>query len=383
MTPEEHQHLGKLYHEALERPAGERAAFLDQACGGDVDLRRRVDALLRAHEQAGEFLGAPDPHLIERPSTHNTSYAPIAGPGERFGPYEVISLIGSGGMGEVYLAQDTRLNRRIALKLLPSGVTENADRIRRFKQEARAASATNHPNIMTVFDFGEAVLQNRNIHFMAVEYIDGQTLRQRMIDSPGAIRDALEIVAQTASALAAAHEAGVIHRDVKPENIMIRRDGYVKVLDFGLAKLTERFVPEAMEARKRPRTNPGQVLGTFAYMSPEQAQGQKVDERSDLFSLGCVLYEMIAGQVPFDGNTPADVIAAIVSRELSPLSQFSPGIPAELDRIVTRMLTKERSERYQSARELAIDLRNLALELELDARFRSESPTAPLPHKDS
>jgi len=383
MTPEEHQRLGKLYHEALDRPALERAAFLDQACGGDRDLRRRVDALLRAHEQAGEFLGAPDPHLIERPSTHNTSYAPIAGPGERFGPYEVISLIGSGGMGEVYLAQDTRLNRHIALKLLPSGVTENADRIRRFKQEARAASATNHPNIMTVFDIGEVVSENRNIHFIAVEYIDGQTLRQRLIHSQESTRDALEIAAQTASALAAAHDAGVIHRDVKPENIMIRRDGYVKVLDFGLAKLTQKLLPETIEASTRPRTNPGLVLGTFAYMSPEQAQAQEVDPRSDVFSLGCVLYEMIAGQVPFDGGSPADVIAAILSRDLSPLSQLSPGIPAELDRIVARMLAKNRNERHQSAHDVTIDLRNLAFELELDARLRSASPTAPLPRAET
>ncbi len=379
MTPEEYQHLGRLYHEALERPPLERASFLDQACGDNSDLRRRVDALLQAHAQAGEFLSAPDTSL--RPSPNITSYAPIANPGERFGPYDVISLIGSGGMGEVYLAHDTRLDRRIALKLLPAGFTKDADRIRRFKQEARAASATNHPNIMTVFDIGESVLENRNIHFIAVEYVDGQTLRERLNHSRIATRDALEIAAQTASALAAAHEAGVIHRDVKPENIMIRRDGYVKVLDFGLAKLTERIVAGSIAFADKAKTNPGIVLGTFAYMSPEQAQGKEVDSRSDLFSLGCVLYEMIAGKGPFEGDSPAEVMAAITSRNSQPLSQLAPGIPRELHRIVTGMLAKNRSERYQSAGELTTDLRNLALELELEARLACANPTAQAPRE--
>ncbi|MEP7272462.1 MAG: AAA-like domain-containing protein [Acidobacteriota bacterium] len=376
MTPEEYQHLGQLYHQALEFPPLARAEFLEQACDGDSELRRRVEALLYAHEQAGEYLSAPDPALIPRQSRSVASCAPIASAGDRFGPYEVISLIGVGGMGEVYLAKDTRLDRDIALKLLPAGFTEDADRIRRFKQEARAASATNHPNIMTVFDIGEAVLENRHIHFIAVEYVEGRTLRERLNDSPVSIREALEIAAQTGSALAAAHEAGVVHRDIKPENIMIRRDGYVKVLDFGLAKLAERIVPGSFEQTSKARTNPGLVLGTFAYMSPEQAQGQEVDARSDLFSLGCVLYEMIGGQVPFHGDSPADVIAAIISRDSTPIKHLMPGIPAELDRIVVKLLAKDRANRFPRAQDLATALRNLALELEVESRLHAANPNA-------
>jgi serine/threonine protein kinase len=379
MTPEQHQIIGELYHQALERPAEQRAAFLDRACGLDEGLRRRVEALLAAHAQAGEFLAAPDPSLLV---TAAKDRAPIAAAGGRFGQYEVISLIGAGGMGEVYLAHDARLDRPIALKLLPAAFTSDADRVRRFQQEARAASATNHPNIITIYDIGEVSGVEGSVYFMAVEYIDGETLRERLSRSPLTPREALGIAAQAASALVAAHAAGVIHRDLKPENIMIRRDGYVKVLDFGLAKLTEKFGPAdaRREAfRRQVKTSPGVVMGTFAYMSPEQAQGREVDGRSDLFSLGCVLYEMIAGKVPFDGVSPADVLSAILNREPAPLARHT---PPELERIIARALAKNRDQRYQRAQDLLTDLMSLMLELEVEARLSqngAETSIHPLP----
>ncbi len=213
--------------------------------------------------------------------------------GARFDHFEVIAPLGAGGMGEVYLARDTRLDRRVALKLLPAEFTANRDRVRRFEQEAKAASSLNHPNIITVYEIGEA----DGTHFIAAEYVDGQMLRQRMKDDHLKLPSALDVAVQIASALTAAHEAGIIHRDIKPENVMVRRDGIVKVLDFGLAKLTERRqgeVDNEAPTRAKVNTDPGTVMGTASYMSPEQARGQEVDARSDIFSLGVMLYEMSA-----------------------------------------------------------------------------------------
>src|SRR5574341_109990 len=343
MTPEQYKRIGELYHEALAREPDERAAYLAEASAGDEESRRQVEALLAAHEQAGEFLTAPDPSLLN-PTPDDRK--PEAAAGLKLGQYEVISLLGAGGMGEVYLARDTRLSRLVALKLLPAEYTQDADRVRRFKQEAHAASGANHPNIITIFDIGEAFLEEGIKHYIATEYIDGQTLRGRLFGSPMKLREALDVIAQVASAVAAAHDAGVVHRDIKPENIMIRRDGYVKVLDFGLAKLrrggegewgrqeppflplSPSPLPPLSHSPTPPLSTPGMVMGTFAYMSPEQARGQEVDGRSDIFSLGTVLYEMIAGRVPFDGKSPADVIAAVLNHEVWPLT----GVPAELER---------------------------------------------------
>ncbi len=349
MTPEQYKRIGELYHAAMERSPGERSSYLREACAGDEELERKVQALLAAHDQAGEFLAAPDKALLDG---LRDDLKPIATFGQKFGQYEVVSLIGSGGMGEVYLAHDTRLDRPIALKLLPSKFMQDADRVHRFKQEARAASATNHPNIITIFDIGAAFGNEGIIHFIATEYIDGQTLRHRLLESPVTPREALDVVIQVASALASAHEAGIVHRDIKPENIMIRSDGYVKVLDFGLAKLTEERHGDGAIGRRgekdpplaaSPRrpiaaslTAPGMVMGTFAYMSPEQAKAQKVDRRSDIFSLGAVLYETITGRVPFDGNSPVEVLAALLDHEPLPLARFARDIPAVMPRATSR-----------------------------------------------
>jgi serine/threonine protein kinase/Flp pilus assembly protein TadD len=273
--------------------------------------------------------------------------------------YRVVSRIGAGGMGEVYLAEDTRLGRKVALKVLPPQFTKEADRIRRFEQEARSASALNHPNIITIFEVG----RSGDTNFIATEFIEGQTLRQRMATGRLSLRDALKIAIQVASALSAAHAAGIIHRDIKPENIMLRPDGYVKVLDFGLVKLTEPInVSGSIDHESDTKiliTDPSVVMGTPHYMSPEQARGYNIDARADIFSLGIVLYEMIAGRTPYDGATPSDIIASILYKEPPLLARYSREAPDELERITTKSLRKDREERYQTVKDIAIDLRNL------------------------
>jgi len=289
--------------------------------------------------------------------------------GARFDHFEVIAPLGAGGMGEVYLARDTRLDRRVALKLLPAEFTTNRDRVRRFEQEAKAASSLNHPNIITVYEIGEA----DGAHFIATEYVDGQTLRQRMKNDQLKLPSALDVAVQIASALAAAHEAGTIHRDIKPENVMLRRDGIVKVLDFGLAKLTERRqgeVDNEAPTRAKVNTDPGTVMGTASYMSPEQARGQEVDARSDIFSLGVMLYEMLAGRAPFIGVNALEVIGEILKTEPPPLRAHTPDAPADLQRIVGKALRKDRDERYQHVKDLLIDLKDLKQEIEFEAKLK-------------
>lgn len=287
--------------------------------------------------------------------------------GTRLGRYEIRSPLGAGGMGEVYLAQDTKLDRKVALKLLHAEVAANQDRMRRFVQEAKAASALNHPNIITIFEID----QIDSTQFIATEFIDGETVRQRIRNAPLKLGEVLDVSVQTASALSAAHAAGIVHRDIKPDNIMLRPDGVVKVLDFGLAKLTER--PEVVDTEAPTRvaveTEPGIVMGTVMYMSPEQAKGKHIDVRSDLWSLGAVIYEMITGRVPFYGETPTETLSLILQKEPTPLTRFSHEVPAELERIVNKALTKNREERYQSAKDLLIDLRNLRRKLEVDAEI--------------
>src|SRR6266496_1867480 len=290
----------------------------------------------------------------------------------RLGPYEVISPLGSGGMGEVYLAEDRRLHRKVALKILPADLASDRNRMRRFNQEAMAAAALNHPHIAHIYEIGAA----GGVHFIAMEYIDGDTLRHR-INEGMKLLEILEIASQTSSALVAAHGAGIIHRDIKPENIMVRRDGYIKLLDFGLAKLSE---PEGkttgtdIPTKAMINTGAGTVIGTVNYMSPEQAKGIHIDARTDLWSLGAVLYEMVTGHLPFRGETSAESISLILQREPAPLTRFAHEVPAELERIVTKALTKDREERYQTAKDMLIDLRNLKRKLEVDAEIERTAP---------
>ncbi|MGH9839338.1 MAG: alpha/beta fold hydrolase [Blastocatellia bacterium] len=290
-------------------------------------------------------------------------------PGTKLGRYEILSKLGVGGMGEVYLASDTLLDRKVALKILGAQFTENRDWLKRFVREAKAASALNHPNIITIHEIGQA----GGLHFIATEYIEGKTLRQQLAMGRMKVAKATEIAVQVASAIAAAHAASSVHRDIKPENIMLRPDGYVKVLDFGLAKTTGNDKQRDANV-SQINTDPGIVMGTVNYMSPEQARGLAVDTRSDVFSLGVVLYEMLAGRAPFEGETSSDVLVAILDRDPQRLSQVVTDLPAEMERIVTKALRKDREERYQTIKDFHLDLKSLQQELELQAKFGDAWP---------
>jgi serine/threonine protein kinase/Flp pilus assembly protein TadD len=287
----------------------------------------------------------------------------------KIGRYEICSQLGAGGMGEVYLANDTRLDRKVALKILPTSVVENqtdasTDRVRRFIQEAKAASGLNHPNILTIYEIDEVDAE----HFIVTEYIDGETLRTRIRTGPFIAADVIDIGIQVASALSATHSVGIIHRDIKPDNIMLRRDGIVKVLDFGLAKLTrdrQPFNSDSMApTQDMINTAVGIVMGTAHYMSPEQARGFEVDARTDIWSLGCVLYEMVARLQPFIGPSALDVMSGILHMEPESLIRYLPDGPVELDRVISRAIRKDREERYQTVDDLLIDLKDLKRELE-------------------
>ncbi|PWT92937.1 MAG: hypothetical protein C5B55_05450 [Blastocatellia bacterium] len=363
MTPERWQQLKQIFNLALRVAPSERADFLAQACGNDDELRKEVESLLDAHDKDGSFIDSPafkNPDLLTLKS------------GEVLGSYVITSSIGRGGMGEVYLAHDNRLSRKVALKILPAPMMTAPDRLRRFEQEARAASALNHPNIITIYEIAEA----NSTLMIASEFVEGVTLRQRMSTGPLTLRESLHIAIQIADALAAAHKVGIIHRDIKPENIMIRPDGYVKVLDFGLAKLAEPKLAQSFtEAPTQIKTGSGFVMGTIGYMSPEQARGQSVDARSDIFNLGTVLYEMVAGQGPFTGETPSDVFAAILKSEPQSLSIVAPAAPPELVAVVDKSLRKDRDERYQNINDLLLSLRSVKEDLDFQAKLdRSTAP---------
>jgi serine/threonine protein kinase/TolB-like protein len=362
MTPERWRQIDQLYHDALERDAGRRAPFLDRACAGDAELRRDVESLLASHERAGGFIAEPALKVAARVLAGERAESLV---GRVLAHYRVVSRLGAGGMGEVYLAEDTRLGRRVALKLLSAQLTKDEERVRRFRQEALAASALNHPNIITIHEIEE----EGDRPYIATEFVDGVTLRTRMRGKRFLLADALDTALQILSALAAAHQAGIVHRDVKPENVMVRPDGLVKVLDFGIAKY-------AGPARGRDakaswvKTATGVVVGTTAYMSPEQARGEAVDARTDLWAVGVILYEMVARRLPFPGRTPTERVAAILEREPAPLSRLRRGVPAELERVVGRALAKDKEERYARAADLAEDLRRLRAALGEGRPFR-------------
>jgi eukaryotic-like serine/threonine-protein kinase len=368
MTQDRWQQVKQIFNSAVELAGAERHAFLDSACGDNQGLRREVESLIAAHEEDGSFIDSPAYEVAVKLIGDDEAALQA---GEILGHYQIQSLLGKGGMGQVYLAEDTRLRRKVALKFLSSYLTRDHDRLRRFEHEARSASGLNHPNIVTIYEIGE--VDGRS--FIAMEHIAGETIRQRIEHTQLKLGEVLNIGEQIASALAAAHAAGIVHRDIKPENIMLRQDSYVKVLDFGLAKLTEsRDSGPEDPTQGFVRTSAGIVMGTVSYMSPEQARGLTVDARTDLWSLGVVLYEMTTGNRPFTGPTNSDVMVSILEREPVSLLNISE-MPEALEWIVTKALMKEREDRYQTAREMLTDLRRLKERLVVDAAIgRSVSP---------
>ena len=371
MTPERWQQVNELFHSALKYDPAQRVSYLNQVCDGDQELRQEVESLIASHNDSDHFIGA---FPIEAATRLIAEDRPDLSVGQRIGQYKILSLLGRGGMGEVYLASDGKLGRKVALKLLPFSFIQDQDRVRRFEQEARAASALNHPNILTIFDIEKV----EGTHFIATEYIEGQTLRQHLEDRKLGLSEALEVAIQVASALSSAHKAGIVHRDIKPENLMLRPDGYVKVLDFGLAKLAERQAVGSdteSNAFRGVQTDSGVQMGTVHYMSPEQARGLSIDHRTDIFSLGVVLYEMVTGHVPFTGQTPSHVIVAILEKEPAPLADHYPQAPAQLQRIISKALSKTREERYPTVEDFLIDLKQLRQKVESGARLeRTKQP---------
>ncbi len=330
------EHVKAVFNEALARDASSRVMYLDQACEGDDALRAEVESLLEAHYDAGRLAeGSP---LGAMPASAVVSLGDRLRPGVRLGPYEIISKVGQGGMGEVYRAHDTRLDRAVAVKVLPAEFAADPDRLARFEREARATAALNHPNILAVHDVGTF----GDVSYLVTELLEGQTLRSVLAGPRLPVARAVEYGAQVARALGAAHDRGILHRDLKPDNVFLTRDGRIKVLDFGLAKLIAPGQDATVET-----TGPGKVLGTVAYMSPEQARGVAVDQRTDIFSLGTVLYELLTGRRAFSGATQADVLSAVIKDEPPALAELGLHIPA-VDRILRRCLEKDRDHRFRT-----------------------------------
>ena len=366
MTPEQWQKVDEVFQGALDRAPHDRESFLDEACEGDATLRSEADSLITAYERAGDFIEQPavveDARVLVDALDHNL--------GRDIGAYTILERLGSGGMGDVYLAQDRRLNRQVALKILPPQFASDDMRLRRFQREAQAASALNHPNILTIHEVGE----HDGVWFIATEFIDGKTVRELIEQAVLPVAEILDIAEQVASALATAHAAGIVHRDIKPENIMKRSDGLVKILDFGIVKLLEGPANDFESATAhvtKSHTEFGEVMGTAGYMSPEQARGLTVDERTDIWSLGVVVYEMFAHRAPFAGATRMDTMVAILEREPDPL--LTAGEPSRelqsVRRVIDKALRKERAERYQTAREMLSDLTALKEQLKTTPIF--------------
>src|SRR6184192_2604198 len=372
MTPARLQTIEEIFRAALDQEPDQIGAFLDRACEGDEPLRCKVEALLASRQRAGSFIETSAVGLATRIIQNGQPDLLV---GRTIGHYKLSKRIGTGGMGEVYLATDMTAGRKAALKLLPERFTGDAERLKRFQQEAHAVVGLNHPNILTIYEIGE----DHSTHYIASELIEGETLRQRLMRGRIEVGEAVDIAIQVASALAAAHETGIVHRDIKPENIMLRPDGYVKVLDFGIAKLAEQEVPVTMaekEALLLVETNLGSILGTVRYMSPEQAYGAPVDKGTDIWSLGVVLYEMLTGHAPFSGETPGEAMSSILEMEPPPLTSYVAHTPAELQQIISKTLRKDRKERYQSAHELLEALKDLRHKLEFKAELK-RSTAAP------
>ncbi|MFZ0278085.1 MAG: protein kinase [Candidatus Sulfotelmatobacter sp.] len=348
MSSERWERTKEILEQALRLAAEERQAHLESACGSDADLRSEVESLIASHEEAGsQFLCAAAPDVLRLAPPR------ILASGTKLGPYEIIELLGAGGMGEVYRARDARLDRMVAIKILPAAFSADSDRLHRFAQEARSASALNHPNIITIYELG----QDGSTHYIAMELVEGKTLRELLVSGLLPIRKTIDIAAQVAEGLAKAHEAGIAHRDLKPENLMVSHDGLVKILDFGVAKLASpsRELPDLCST-SAGLTPSGLVLGTVGYMSPEQAGGQGVDFRSDQFSFGLVLYEMVTGKRAFERQTAAETLVAILRERVEAIGLQNRDAPAPLCWAIERCLTKEPDKRYVSTRDLAREL---------------------------
>lgn len=368
MNPERLQQIGDIFQSAIDLPPERRREFLDEACANDLDLRSEIESLISSHEQSGGFI---------EDSAADIAASLLAGGALRdrqVAQFRVGELLGSGGMGEIYHATD-RMGRKVALKVLAARLVLDRKHVTRFLQEARAVLALNHPNVVTVYDIGEA----DGIYYIASELIEGETLRAAMSRGRFDLAHSLEMAIQIGAALVAAHDKGIVHRDIKPENVMLRGDGYVKVLDFGIAKLTEQF-GEAGRADPPATTHlatvEGVIVGTTPYMSPEQARGGRVDTRTDIWSCGVLLYEMLTGQVPFAGGSTADIVARILEREPAPLESLVAGVPVELQRIVCRSLEKDPVKRYQTMAEMLTDLKSLKQELEFGEKVRRLNTTS-------
>jgi serine/threonine protein kinase/Tol biopolymer transport system component len=349
-----------LLEEALEQPPEQRKAFVIAASKDNAELRDEVLSLLEAQSQASDFMERSAINVAVQTLAHDADITTIASlVGQEIESYRIEKLIGAGGMGEVYLARDTKLDRMVALKILPWHMVTDADRLGRFQREARALSSLNHPHLVTIYEVGQV----NGVHFIAMEYVEGKTLS--LLRQTLSLKELLAILAQVAEALSAAHQSGFIHRDIKPDNVMVRNDGYVKVLDFGLVKLTE-VEPESTSAA---HTQLGVAMGTLAYMSPEQTSGEPVDHRTDIWSLGVVLYELATGRKPFSGETRQVTINAILSAQPEPATAINANLPLELDRILNKALEKDRELRYQTASDFRADMRRLLREID-------SSPTA-------
>jgi serine/threonine protein kinase len=357
--------LEELFFRALDLPPGERVEFLNAACGDDAALRKRLESMLASESQPPDFLS----RSLEQAAQDILETAdPTFAEGAILGPYRIDSLLGAGGMGRVYLAHDSRLDRDVAIKTLAPDAVRNPKAVELFQQEARAASALNHPNILTIYEAGE----HASTRFLVTEYVDGVTLAARLSASSMDAASAVEIAIQVASGLVAAHAAGIIHRDIKPENLLVRQDGLVKIVDFGIAKLSENRGSSTPTAPSMRRT--GAILGTARYMSPEQARGLALDGRTDVFSLGTVLYEMLAARPAFNGDTDSDILAEILKTDPPRLDRVAPAAPPELARIVAKAMQKDREQRYATAAEMLADLKALRDDL----RFRQKTRTGPL-----
>lgn len=373
MSPERWQQVSRIFKSAISLESDARKVYVAEQCGEDESLRSEVEKLIDSHHRADEenFIGgraAEDGAVLLIDEGDAENYPPRLANGQQFGAYTIIHRLGAGGMGEVYLAKDSRLERTVALKVLAPNVSSDKRRMQRFRQEAKVASSLNQPNILTIYEFGEV----DGLTFLAAEYIDGETLRDYARGKRLKLPEKLDIAIQVLAALDAAHEARIVHRDIKPENVMIRRrDRVVKVLDFGLAKVTENR-PLAMtgqdselEAATAFKTAPGLLMGTINYMSPEQAQAQAVDERTDIWSTGVMLYEMLTGAIPFSGPTTSHTLVQIIDKEPAPFSKTVAGqVPDELQRIVRKAMAKSVDDRYQTAKDMLIDLRSLRRQLD-------------------